>query len=391
MNDLKDARILMVDDDESLLAAFRRTYRKQLSLTMALGPEEGLRAIRECEPFDVVVSDYQMPGMNGVEFLAEVQRLSPDSVRVMLTGNADLNSAIQAVNQGNVFRFLTKPCSPDLFLPMITCAVEQARLIHAERGLLENTVRGIVEVMADLLSLTSPKVFKRAMRIQHYVTQIAERAQSSDSWVFESAALLSQIGIVALPEGVVRCVESNVELDVSIKQLYYRHPEVGSELISKIPRLEDVASIVKLQAARHDDPVLETVSPVVALGSRILASAIAFDGYFSDGLDRRGALTRMKSDEGAFQPEILDLMEWVRLPEQKTAMRVATFNELRVGMILGESIFLADGTKLAFKGDKITAGLMARLGNHDKLGDLPAEYVVLTRQEELPENHLRIA
>ncbi len=102
----------MVDDEINILQGYRRQYRNDFDVCVAKGPEEGLKAVTEDGPFAVVVSDFKMPGMNGVEFLMKVRELAPNTIRIMLTGFADTKVARQAMKEGAIFRFLTKPCSP---------------------------------------------------------------------------------------------------------------------------------------------------------------------------------------------------------------------------------------------------------------------------------------
>ena len=99
-------KILFVDDEEELLHGFKRTLRKVFDIEVAVGPKKGLEILENNGPFSVVISDYQMPDMNGVEFLIKVKEKSPDTTRVILTGQADMQAAIDAINQGNIFRFL---------------------------------------------------------------------------------------------------------------------------------------------------------------------------------------------------------------------------------------------------------------------------------------------
>src|ERR1700691_3098843 len=136
MND----QILCVDDDANILAGFQRSLRKEHALDVALGGAAGLAMMREKGPYSVVVADMQMPGMSGIQFLQEAERLSPDSVRLMLTGNADQKTAMDAVNQGHVFRFLTKPRPAAELAGALKAGLKQYRLVTAERELLENTL-----------------------------------------------------------------------------------------------------------------------------------------------------------------------------------------------------------------------------------------------------------
>ena len=103
-------KVLLVDDDAMLLAGLKRHLRDKFRIETALNGEEGLKRIEENGPYAVIVSDYSMPGMNGIEFLCRAKETDPDSVRMMLTGSADMTTAIQAVNEGSIFQFHPKPC-----------------------------------------------------------------------------------------------------------------------------------------------------------------------------------------------------------------------------------------------------------------------------------------
>ena len=142
-------RILFVDDDPRVLQAFERQFYKRFEIRTAIGPELGLQTLGADGPFATVVSDLRMPGMNGIEFLTRVRQASPDTVRVMLTGDADLSAAMAAVNEGKIFQFLTKPCPSDMLSRTLESALEQHRLITAERELLESTLRGKKAVMVN--------------------------------------------------------------------------------------------------------------------------------------------------------------------------------------------------------------------------------------------------
>jgi serine phosphatase RsbU (regulator of sigma subunit) len=140
-------RVLFVDDDPKILAAFRRQLRKKIDIeTVGSGPD-GLKAIRSSGPFSVVVTDYCMPDMNGIEFLTQVREVAPETVRMLLTGSADLKAAIQAVNQGNIFKFLTKPCSQDDLVEALLTGIQKYRRTHKERKYNKRTRRWLAQAM----------------------------------------------------------------------------------------------------------------------------------------------------------------------------------------------------------------------------------------------------
>ena len=165
------AKILFVDDDELLLQTYQRHLRKLYDAEVALGAEEALAAVADRGPFAVIVSDMRMPGMNGIQLLAKVREIVPDTVRMMLSGHGDLNSAIEAVNEGNVFRFLTKPCSQATLLKALDAGLAQYRLVTAERELLSETLSGSLKVLSARGSAPAART-DAAERLKQYLQDI---------------------------------------------------------------------------------------------------------------------------------------------------------------------------------------------------------------------------
>lgn len=120
-------KILFVDDEQNILDSFKRNLRKLYTIDTAISGKAGLEILQENAPYAVVVSDMRMPEMDGIEFLTQVKNISPDTVRIMLTGNADMETAIDAVNQGNVYRFLVKPCAPEKLNEVLADALKKYR------------------------------------------------------------------------------------------------------------------------------------------------------------------------------------------------------------------------------------------------------------------------
>lgn len=154
-------KVLFVDDDPKVLAGIRRQLRKKVPLETVESGRAGLEAICANGPFSVVVTDYCMPGMNGIEFLKRVRQAAPETVRMLLTGSADLDAAIQAVNQGNIYRFLTKPCSPEQLAEALDSGIKQYRHTRRERKFNQRTRRWLdqaMEVQQNLMPRSSPGI-----------------------------------------------------------------------------------------------------------------------------------------------------------------------------------------------------------------------------------------
>ena len=195
--------ILFVDDEEMVLRGIVRQQEDDFDITTSLCPKKALRIIENEGPFAVVVSDMRMPEMNGVQFLKQVKKIHPDSVRMILTGFAELNTTIEAVNEGNIFRFLAKPCQEDAMATALNAGLRQFSLIEAERELVEETLHGSVNVLTDVLSLINPLAFGQTTRVRRTVDGIVKRVDIQDPWQIEIAAMLSSIGCLTLPQSLL--------------------------------------------------------------------------------------------------------------------------------------------------------------------------------------------
>ncbi len=127
------ARILCVDDDANILSGFRRTLGSEFDLVTAIDPVAALLQLEKDPAIEVVLCDMKMPGIDGISFLTRAKRILPAASRVMLTGAPNLDCAVAAINEGAIFRFLTKPCPQHLLLGTLQAAVDQHRAAHGER------------------------------------------------------------------------------------------------------------------------------------------------------------------------------------------------------------------------------------------------------------------
>ena len=281
-------KILFVDDETPVLDGYRRILYREFEIETAVGGEQGLASIRDNGPYAVVISDMRMPGMNGAEFLAKVRQTAPDTVRILLTGYASLDGAMDAVNQGNIFRFLTKPCSKEVLTAAIQAGLVQYRLVTVERELLENTLMGSIKVLTEVLSAASPEAFGRSMRIVGYVRHLVAKLALPSPWRFEAAAMLSQLGCVTLDPEFVKMSYVGDHLTPEDRVRFASHPEAAKKLLVNIPRLEPIAWMISQQL----NPVIKQCSPDAAapfgpdilLGARMLRLAVAMDGLRMMGL-----------------------------------------------------------------------------------------------------------
>lgn len=309
MQDQAKKKILFVDDDPDLLAGIRRQLRREFDILTAEGGDGGLDVLQDDDAVAVVVSDMRMPGMNGVEFLEQVRKLSPDTVRIMLTGYADLETAIEAVNSGKIFQFLTKPISSGELKEILRTSLEYHHFITMESMLLEQTLIGSIRSLLDILSMVQPAAFRRALRIRRHAKPLAERLKIASVWEIELAATLSQIGHVAGPRvGTHNKIHRGRVLTSRKEKTFDEYPEIGYHLIKNIPRLEKVARIILYQEKHYDGsgfPHDDVRGEAIPLGARILKIVLDFDKLISPNTPLKAILHTLQGRSRRYDPRIL--------------------------------------------------------------------------------------
>jgi response regulator RpfG family c-di-GMP phosphodiesterase len=358
------ARVLCVDDEPNVLAALSRTLRMQYDVVTADGAAAGLDRLATEAPFAVVLSDLRMPETDGAAFLARVRQLAPDTVRVLLTGHTDLNGAMAAVNEGQIFRFLVKPCAPHALLGALRAAIEQHRLLTAERVLLEQTVHGCVKALTDLLAIVQPASFGRATRLKRHVEALAIELGVPDRWQIEIAALLSQVGYIVVPPEVAERIHRGNRLTHAEQDLVARLPRLAEQLVASIPRMEGVRAILLHQHAPYESAESRTEpnAAVVPIGARLLRAAHDFDALRTAGLPVERALDTLEGRVGQYDPMILAALRRVCGLEERTAvveeMRLA---DVQAGMIFASDVVGTNGVLLVARGQEVTSSLLERI------------------------------
>lgn len=362
-------RVLLVDDDANVLKAYERRLRRRFDVETALCSEEGVTAVNFLGPFAVIVSDMTMPRENGADFLSRMLALSPDSVRIMLTGNADQATAVQAVNQARVFRFLNKPCQADELESAIQAGIEEYRRIVAERDMMSQTVHGVVAMLTRVLSLVSPTAFGRATRLRTLASELAGAAEIADPWELEIAASLSQLGAVTMTPATLEKIAGDQKLSEVEIDLVHRQFTTAAELIAEAPRLDTIARVVALQS----DEVIpaDDDSVQVRRNAELLRVALAFDHLVGDrGLPRADALMELTATAADFEPAALDALRKVVAKHDSRRLLEVEIDELRDDMHLVEDVATTDGMVLVAKGHDVTGSLRSRLTNYASTHEL---------------------
>lgn len=366
----KEIKILFVDDEVNVLDSMRRQLRKRYDVVTALSGREALEKMKAEGPFAVVVSDMRMPEMDGIQLLKEIKVLYPDTVRMMLTGNADQETATEAVNQGQIFRFLTKPCPAPLLITSIALAVRQHHLITAEKQLLDETLNGTVKVLSELLSFAKPTAFSSVSRVRAMAMDIAQSLGLGSLWQIDMAVLLSQIGCVTLPDELLSKMYSGMMLSPEEEEMYLNHPQIAARLLEHIPRMENVAFIIEHQL--RDYSVYSERSEYIedeeelSLAAQILKTTFAYDMLMFRGKSHEEVIRDMSHNQEAYNPRIVKRLKKVRYDDTSQEVLSLRVQDLAVGMIVEQEIISKNGTLLAPRGQEITWPVLQGLLNFSR-------------------------
>jgi response regulator RpfG family c-di-GMP phosphodiesterase len=366
-------RVLFVDDEVNVLRGIARTLHAGYEVHTAGGGEEALAKLAADGPFAAVVSDMRMPGMDGAAFLQRAFAQAPDTVRLLLTGQADMDAAISAINDGRIFRFLAKPCPAATLMAALAAAVEQHRLITAEKDLLEQTLRGAVTALVETLALTHPLAFGRALRLKKRAAELAAALPQVAAWPIEVAAMLSQLGSASLPVSVLERLHRGEPLRADEREMVDRAAQIADTLVGHLPRLEKVREILKNQRKGYDgsgQPYDSLAGEAIPLGARLMRIIDDYDVLEARGHNPAVSLQVLRSREGIYDPKLLQLIEdmWVSTHVAAVRVRELKVNELRVGMILASDVFASNGMLLVTHGHEVTVSLVERLRNFDRIG-----------------------
>lgn len=367
-------RILLVDDEPNVLRSYRRGLAFEYDVETACGGTAGLELITNAkEPFAVVVSDMRMPEMDGSEFLSQVRQKSPGTSRILLTGHADLKDAVAVVNEGGIFRFLTKPCEPELYKRTLNEGIALYRSVTAEKELLSKTLRGSVKVLMDVISMTNPNSFKQSQEVRDLANKVAKRLRLPNLWQVDLAALLSRIGYVAVPSEILAKKRRGDKLSMVETKKYYNYLHDGHKLIRNIPRLREIAEAILYQEKRFDGegpPEDNRIGQSVPMISRILKIVNDFDEWMQKEQSAKKAYKKLLHQKARYDPHVFDaLKQEIWLMELDFSQEIEP-EKITVGMIAAEDIKTVDHLTLVSKNQEISEAVLMVIMTHAQINEL---------------------
>jgi len=369
-------KVLLVDDEQRVLASLTREIMEQefCEVLKAQSGADALEMLEKNKEICVVCSDFRMPGMDGVSFLTQVQKYNPDASRILLTGAGTLNTAIDAINRGKIFRFLIKPCPSEIFVEAIKAGIRQHQLITAERELLSKTLNGSIRIMMDILSALNPEMFSQSIRVRIMARNLAAALHLEQTWEVELAAMLSQIGAVTIPAEVCAHWRNGEELGEQEQAMIASIPRMGYQLIRYIPRMENIASAIEHQGCPFRGQPGFPAGESLPIASRVLKVILDYDRYFGSQKNPERAFEEIYKHLDDYDPfvlhvfhqQILDGSAESERADGTAQTRVANLQKVRIedlmpGMVLANDINDRSGRLVIAKGTTITEVLKYRL------------------------------
>ena len=280
-------KILFVDDDPKILESFRRMFGRDHDLSFAAGGAQALELMASEGPYALVISDIKMPGMDGIEFLTRVKEAYPETVRMILTGYANQQNAIDAINDGYIFRFLVKPCKKEQLERAIQAGLEQHRLIQAGKELyglkrLKQAMQGILLGLTTLVEARDPYTAGHQRRVTDLSRRIGERLGLDPETLngLCMAAMVHDIGKVYVP---AEFLNKPGRLSAAEFSIIKSHPQVGFDILDPIEFPWPIAKIVQQHHERLDGSgyPLGLAGDSIRIEARIMAVADVVDAMAS--------------------------------------------------------------------------------------------------------------
>jgi response regulator RpfG family c-di-GMP phosphodiesterase len=410
--------LLLVDDEALILESLRGTLRGEgYQIATAPSAIEALALLKDRE-FSVVMSDQRMPLVTGLEFLAQVRQLQPDATRILFTGALELNTVIDAINQGEIYRFIVKPWLREELLVTVKNAVQRHDLLRANQslqaatqamneklvklntaleeqiarvatqngeldrlnGALRQNLQRSVELCLQTMQTFYPSLGSQARRVFELCRALGEGLglPPAQREQIEIAAWLHDIGLVGVPRQIIRrWEESPAALSEAERVLIEQHPVLGAELAGFAHPLTDVGALIRAHHERFDgtgypDQLREENIPWLA---RLLAVAVA---YAESRLGPEETLAWISKGKGTvFDPEAVKALHRC-LPRALVPRRERTVDlaELQPGMVLARGVYNAGGLLLLPDGQQLTAAFIDKLNNHHRVTPITQSLLV---------------
>ena len=372
MKALSDCTVLVVDDTEANVDILVDALGELNDVSVAMDGREAMETVAD-EPPDLILLDIMMPEMDGYEVCQRLkghERYAKIPI-IFLTALTEIENKTKGFQLGAV-DYITKPFEIAEVKARVQTHLKLALAEWELQDLVVKTLGGAIEVLTEILSVANPTAFSRTSRLKRHANALMAAFNLKDFWQIRMAAMLSQIGCIAVSPDTIEKIFRGQNVLVKERERYDRHPQIGYELIRKIPRLTEVAEII----ARQQDLQKKTgfkgdeqVPRLIQIGSQILKLVLAYEKLTYSGKSSVDAMTELKQSEGEYSPKLLEKFSQIveREPQPaKMDVRKISPRDVTVGMVLAKDIITSSGSVLVKAGTQINPFLFEILHNSSK-------------------------
>ncbi|GAB4522596.1 MAG: response regulator [Roseibium sp.] len=375
----ENRKVLLVDDEIHVLHAASRVLRKTVDVVTAEGPQEALKQIQSAGPFAVVVSDQNMPGVDGIKLLGMIARKAPSTTRIMLTGNNDQKTAVSAVNDGRIFRFVTKPCNSEDLRKVVEEGIEFHQAMVAERELLEQTLSGSIKMLVDIVAMSRPLAHLRATLIQRWSRKVIKALGSKPSLEQGISAMLCTLGYLTLPDRLADRYLNGESLTPDEKRFVNEAAAQARDLVLNIPRMEGIADAIYYCRKGFDGsgyPEDDSAGENLPEAARILCALIDLAEVATGPSPRfEDCMAELERNAPRYDPRILEAMHQALGGDQLFAgsaeaeIKKVSVRQLASGDTLASDIRDGDGRLLLAAGSPLSTVTIKRLRSVEALAN----------------------
>lgn len=346
-------KVLLVSADAEFLDFSKKLLEKEFSLTCAGSGKEAIQALAGTKGVRVVVSGLHLPDVDGIKLLDKIRTDYPTIMRIMVTGEGDFNTVAGAVHTAHVYSLLPKPCDPELLLKAVRDGAATFRKVRAESDSMRDTMFGTVRMLVDILGLIHPVAVERSKRIRRVAREICKELHAMPSQFMDMVVLLSGIGSVGLPGGLLKKLNDGESLTPEERKLFSTHPSIAARLLENIPRMGKVSEIV-----RHQNSPCSKKPP---MGARILKVCFDFDQMKQGGATPEKTVAYMRGKPEVYDGSVMDALEHFLGESAKHECSYLTVADLEPGMVMQADMVTETGTILLQHGQTLSEASHLRI------------------------------
>lgn len=362
-------RVLIVDDSEENLTILKNALNSEYKVSVMKDGIQALNVIATLKP-DLILLDIHMPGIDGYETLSRIKKMPAfvETPVIFVTGATEITDKKKGFEMGAV-DYITKPYEITEVKLRVKTHVELSKSREEKQDLLSSTLVGTIQALLEILSITNPFAFEFSNNVKKLAGAIARYLTVEDIWKVEIAAMLSLIGTCVNPPEKTEAIICGRNVTLDDRKQFAAHPLVGSKLVSKIPRLEDLAEIIKSQMEPLGELDFDKRNTILA-GSQIVGAVINYQNYLAKGQTQRSALDLMKQNRAQNNIDVIRALERVLENMEAKMVKHVAIQDLKVGMALDEDIVSEEGNIIIRQGTAINELIIEHLKLLNEFGKM---------------------